>query len=702
MSFGNTLPEVASPLRVAVYSRFSSNMQRPASLEDQERNCRKYAEERGWEVLDQYVRGDSAMSGKKLAGRTGLNSLIADAQLKPRPFDVLILDESSRMARNLPDILQSVNLLKYVGVKVVFVAQKLDSDDPSFSTLLTFHGMMDEQNSERMRHRVLRGQEGRARQGFTTGSRCFGYRSMLVPNPDKPEAQGRADMLGTKWVIVESEAATIRRIYSMYADGLSDYQICLKLNEEKVPAARKPRIGSADTTWNCTLIKNILNREKYIGKSTWNKTKQVTHPVTGKIETRKNPPELWITNEVPELRIVSDELWNRVQDRLKIVNERMTRRRIAGCNRAKARPYLFSGLLVCGVCGSSITIGSSHKGGRNAAYRCVSSRLNRGCTNKLWIREDRLTGQFVQALKNNLLVPEVMEYFVGSVSEELEHYLKGASSNREDSLENLRAREASLKSAISRLLAAIMNPSSAGSTALPELLSQTEADLRQVQSDLNLLSVPKNLSEAHLDLAAVVRANVSELLEVIMQDVLKSRQVLQRHITRLTLVPRATANGPAYEVFGEIDLFVPQKGRKECILLAHSSTGTVQQYTRHVDFLFRFAGLVVYSQVDLGPHPLLGPLAELLGAESDLLHQPKTAKEWAALIRSVVPHEAELYERLNVVYVGWSFRNRAEPFVQHLGMVEITHGRAFYYMFSKAGVTPPIDTGGGDLATMAA
>lgn len=366
MSFQSSSSDTTTPLRVAIYSRFSCNMSRPASLEDQERNCRKYAKEQGWEVLDPYVRGDSAKTGKKLTGRVAINSLVAEAQVEPRPFDVLIVDESSRLARNLEEVLHMIKILKHYGVKVVFISQKLTSDDPSFSTLMTFHGMMDEQNSERLRHRVLRGHEGCARKGFSTGSRCFGYRSEMVPDPDKPGAQGRADMLGTKWVLVASEASTIRRIYELYADGLSDHKICLKLNEEKVPAARSPRIGPAVTVWNPTLIKSILKREKYIGKTTWNKTTQLIHPGTGRVETRKNPRELWVTKDVPELRIVTDELWNRVQARLTIVNEKMTRRRIAGCNRAKARPYLFSGLLVCGACGSSITIGASTKGGRSA------------------------------------------------------------------------------------------------------------------------------------------------------------------------------------------------------------------------------------------------------------------------------------------------------------------------------------------------
>lgn len=136
-----------------------------------------------------------------------------DAQHKPRPFDVLMVDETSRLARKLKDVLSLVEILRYFGVKLYSLSQQLDSDDPNFSTLIAMHGMIDQQNSTHMRHRVRRGQEGRIRDGFLTGSRCFGYRSVPVRNPERPDLQGRAGLRGVAWEVVESEAATIRRIY---------------------------------------------------------------------------------------------------------------------------------------------------------------------------------------------------------------------------------------------------------------------------------------------------------------------------------------------------------------------------------------------------------------------------------------------------------------------------------------------------------
>ena len=142
MSLIHSTYEATSCPRVAIYLRYSSDMSRVASLEDQERNCRRYAEDQGWSVDDDYVRSDAAKTGRTIVGRDGLKGLLAEAQEKPRPFDVLLSDEPSRLGRSLKDILGIVELLKHYGVRLVLVAKKLDSADPNFTSLLTFAGLM--------------------------------------------------------------------------------------------------------------------------------------------------------------------------------------------------------------------------------------------------------------------------------------------------------------------------------------------------------------------------------------------------------------------------------------------------------------------------------------------------------------------------------------------------------------------------------
>lgn len=668
-----------SKLRAAIYTRFSSSMQRPASSEDQRRNCERFIQENGWVLVEGYVRSDEAKTGKTLRHRHALESLLIEAEQKQPPFDVLVVDEQSRLGRNLSDILNIEDRLRHYGIKLAIVARRLVSGDDNFRPLLTMYGMVDEQNSDYLRHRVLRGQEGRVRKGYSSGSRCFGYRSVKDADPSKSEVTSRADILGTRWEVFEPEAETIRRIFQLYADGMSDYQIALKLNGEKVPAARKPRIGKQQTAWNPSLVKNILKREKYIGKIIWNRTTQKLNPMTGAIETRKNPPESWLIVDWPPIRIVSDELWHRVQDRLKVVNEKMTRRRIAGCNRAKAKPRLFSGLLFCGECGNSITIGGGYRGVAKT-YGCVSSRYKRGCTNNLWIREDRLDAQLISGLVNNILAPEAMEYFVEAVSVELDAYLKGNSTGQMKSIDSLRSREDELNSSIARLVDAILMNST--SNALSSRLKTLESELEQVRADIALNSRPEDLKASKLDLHAIVRGNVEHLLDLLNTDVIKARQVLQRHITKLHLFPGMSESGPVYEVIGEIDLFAPAH-RKECILLVRSGTGIVQQYANVIDFSYCFAGPTLVTQTDPWINPLIEPVGRLLHERPELLHTPMVAKEWLEPITSMMPESDQLRSRVTGNYISWQFRNRKSDFEKAYGMTEIVIGRDKYYMFAK-------------------
>ena len=82
--------------RVGVYARYSSDLQRPTSIEDQIRECRDAAAHDGWTVQDEFIRFDEAKTGQ-LAGRDGLDALLEFALQSPRPFDGIIIDDTSRI-----------------------------------------------------------------------------------------------------------------------------------------------------------------------------------------------------------------------------------------------------------------------------------------------------------------------------------------------------------------------------------------------------------------------------------------------------------------------------------------------------------------------------------------------------------------------------------------------------------------------------
>ena len=151
--------------RCAIYARYSSDLQRDSSMTDQHRNCRTFAAGQlpaakwdCWPVLEDYVCGDEALSGASLADRKALKWLLAEAKRKPRPFDCILIDDTSRLARNLSDALRIIDILSYHGVHVVSASQGIDTAEDNARMLLTMHGMVDEQFLVGHQHKVHRGQ----------------------------------------------------------------------------------------------------------------------------------------------------------------------------------------------------------------------------------------------------------------------------------------------------------------------------------------------------------------------------------------------------------------------------------------------------------------------------------------------------------------------------------------------------------------
>jgi len=86
-----------------------------------------------------------------------------------------------------------------------------------------------------------------------------------------------------------------------------------------------------------------LNNDLYIGRLVWNRQKFLKDPDTGKRIARLNPPSEWITADVPELRIIDDEVWRAVKARQAATRKAIT----TGIVRARRPKYLFSGLTRC-------------------------------------------------------------------------------------------------------------------------------------------------------------------------------------------------------------------------------------------------------------------------------------------------------------------------------------------------------------------
>src|SRR5262249_10923619 len=138
----------------------------------------------------------------------------------------------------------------------------------------------------------------------------------------------------------------------------------------------------------------------------------------------------------------------------------------------RSRSYLFSGMLVCGECGSRIVIISGQGRRGYVRYGCPSHRYRGVCSNALTIRLDRLERQLIAALEARILNSELIEYTLQRFQSELQKRLKEIQ-NQSTAIDELRREKREMQDQAERITGAI---AAAGhSHALLAKLSEIEA-----------------------------------------------------------------------------------------------------------------------------------------------------------------------------------------------------------------------------------
>ncbi len=324
-------------MRSVVYARYSSDNQREASIEDQIRICRAHIEQQAWEYLTAYT--DHAVSGASTL-RPGYQKLLEDA--RGHQFEVIVAESLDRLSRDQEDVAGLFKQLSFLGIKLMTL-----SEGEITELHIGLKGTMNALYLKDLAQKTHRGLEGRVRQVKTGGGICYGYE--VVRDVD---AQGNPLRGGRR--INEAEAAIVRRIYAEFAGGRSPRAIAKGLNAEGTPGPRGRAWRDTAIRGHATRGTGALRNELYIGRLVWNRQRFVKDPATGKRLARPNPPEDWVIHDVPELRIVDDELWQKVQARLGAIREsdavkKARQQRFWERRRAK---HLLTGLVVCGECGS--------------------------------------------------------------------------------------------------------------------------------------------------------------------------------------------------------------------------------------------------------------------------------------------------------------------------------------------------------------
>jgi site-specific DNA recombinase len=192
--------------------------------------------------------------------------------------------------------------------------------------------------------------------------------------------------------------------------------VAVELNEDGIAAPGGGDWGFSTINGNAKRGNGVLNNEMYIGRIVWNRQRFIKDPDTGKRQARPNPQSEWIVQEVPDLRIVDDELWNGVKVRQAAIKTRRgdDGRNVENSFRDRRRPkYLFSGLTKCACCGGGYAMISTDLVG------CATARNKGTCDNRVNIRRDRLEIRVLNALRHHLMDPALFKEFCDEFTREM-------------------------------------------------------------------------------------------------------------------------------------------------------------------------------------------------------------------------------------------------------------------------------------------
>lgn len=382
-------------MRVAIYARFSSDLQDVRSITDQVGMARDRARRENWSVVAECA--DAAISGASLHNRPGLADLMHLAD--DGAIDAVLTESLDRLSRDLEDMAAIHKKLSFRNIKIITLA-----DGEVGKMHVGIKGLIASLYLEDLAQKTRRGQVGRVKAGRIPGGRCYGY--------DVTDGADRG-----RRAINAAEAAIVRRIFDAYIAGHSPLAIAKQLNEEGVPGPRGGLWNASTMNGSRKRANGILSNTLYIGQLVYNRQRFIKDPSTGKRQARENPKSEWMTADLPELRIVDQATWDAAQARRAASgSQHLTHRR---------RPKrLLSGLIRCGVCGSSYIV-------KTRDYTGCSRRINTGmCDNAREVAMSEIETRVLDALRAHLLSPEAVAIAVEAYRQERQRLAREAAKDR--------------------------------------------------------------------------------------------------------------------------------------------------------------------------------------------------------------------------------------------------------------------------------
>ena len=336
-----------------LYYRLSQEDERQGesvSIENQRTILRKYAEERGFEIHDEYI--DDGVSGTTFQ-RPEVQRLLDDA--KTGVINTIIVKDLSRFGRNYIEVGQYVDyVFPAFGIRFIAIQDNVDTEnrDSNAMEMMPIVNIFNEWHAANTSKKIKAVRRSNALAGIYSAKKAtYGY----LKGTDKKRTP----------VIDEETAPVVRRIFELYASGTSPKNIADILNEDGIPSPGKlayERLGHKGRPnemrlWCEVSIRAMLNNIMYIGHLPMLQETTVSYKNHKRQAKDKSDWVITYNNHEP---IILQELWDKVQERQKHMAQ--------GRKTKTGFIHPLSGFLVCADCGSKLKM-SGHLNGPKTAYQ---------------------------------------------------------------------------------------------------------------------------------------------------------------------------------------------------------------------------------------------------------------------------------------------------------------------------------------------
>ena len=333
----------------ALYERLSRDDEMVGdsnSIVNQKKMLEDYANQNGYTNIEHFT--DDGYSGGSF-DRPDWKRMVAG--IEDGSIGTVIVKDMSRIGRDYLQVgFYTEVMFKEKEVHFIAIANGVDNQKRESSEFAPFLNIMNEwyiRDSSRKVTTVLRarGMEGK----HTTNNAIYGYRKS---EEDK-----------NQWVIDEEAAEVVRRIYRMSLEGKGPYEIARILSEEQIErpsyylakrglgTCRSNNNSATPYVWRGATVRDILSKPEYMGHTVNFRSYKESYKDK---RAKKTPKEDWVIFKNTQEAIVSEEMWNKVQELRKTVRRTDTV--------GEANP--FTGLLYCADCGAKMY---NHRGGAGRA-----------------------------------------------------------------------------------------------------------------------------------------------------------------------------------------------------------------------------------------------------------------------------------------------------------------------------------------------